>query len=72
MFEKREKHAEKCYDCNGPLELYEVDMSKSTKIMFCPSCKLFHFYKKDFIGNNRLIRVSKNPETRSDKAKSAD
>jgi NMD protein affecting ribosome stability and mRNA decay len=60
--EKGTKHTGKCYDCGGPLELYEMDIKKSTKIMLCQSCGLFHFYQKDFIGNYRLTKVSKNAE----------
>ena len=60
--EKTGKHAGKCYDCSGPLELFEIDMKKSTKIMLCRSCGLLHFYKKNFVGNYRLTKVSKNPD----------
>jgi hypothetical protein len=30
--------------------------------MLCQACGLYHFYKKDFIGNYKLSKVSKNPE----------
>jgi hypothetical protein len=60
--DKETKHSGKCYDCGGQLELFEMDMNKSTKIMLCQACGLYHFYKKDFIGNYKLSKVSKNPE----------
>jgi len=60
--EKTGKHAGKCYDCGGSLELFEIDMKKFTKIMLCRSCGLFHFYKKNFVGNYRLTKVSKNAD----------
>lgn len=53
------KHTGKCYDCGGTLELFELDMKNSTKTMLCQSCGMFHFYKKDFLGNYKLIKVSK-------------
>jgi len=54
------QHTGKCYDCGGSLELYEMDLNKATKIMLCTNCGLYHFFKKDFIGNYKLIKVSKN------------
>ncbi len=59
--EKSKKHTGKCYDCNGPLELFEMNLDKSTKIMLCQNCGLYHFYKKDFIGQYKLTKVSKDP-----------
>ncbi len=56
------KHTGKCFDCSGALMLFEIDMQKSTKIMICQNCGLFHYYRKDFIGNYKLTRVSKVPE----------
>lgn len=58
--EKAEKHTGKCFDCQGKLQLFEMDMKKSTKIMLCENCGLFHFYRKNFIGNYDLLKVSKN------------
>ncbi len=58
---KEETRAGKCYDCGGPLALYEIDLEKSTKILLCQNCGLFHFYKKDFVGKYKLMKVSKNP-----------
>jgi len=58
--EGTKKHTGICYDCGGPLELFELDMKRSTKIMACQNCGLFHFYKKDFLGNCKLSKVSKN------------
>ena len=59
---KKGKHTGECYDCGGPLELFEIDNKKATKIMLCQSCGLFHYYKKDFFGNYKLTKVSKNHE----------
>ncbi len=59
--EKARKYTGKCYDCSGPLELFEMNLDKSTKIMLCQNCGLYHFYKKDFIGQYKLTKVSKDP-----------
>jgi hypothetical protein len=48
-----------CYDCKGPLKLFEIDMQKGTRIMKCQVCGLYHFYKKDFLANWKLTKVSK-------------
>jgi hypothetical protein len=58
MFNEK-RHSDECYVCKGSLELFEMDMKKGTKIMKCPICGLYHFCKKDFIGNWKLIKVSK-------------
>jgi len=50
---------DKCYECGGPLELFEIDMQKGTRIMKCQVCALYHFYKKDFLSNWKLSKVSK-------------
>ena len=52
-----------CCDCNGPLELFEIDLQKSTKIMMCRNCGLFHYYRKDFIGNYKLMKATKMPDS---------
>ena len=59
--ETARKHTGKCYDCGGPLELFEMNLKKSTKIMLCQNCGLYHFYKKDFVGTFKLTKVSKDP-----------
>jgi len=56
---EEKKHVGKCFDCDGPTELVELDVNKGTKIMQCQVCGLFHFYKKDFLGRWRLVKVSK-------------
>jgi len=61
--DKTRKHTGSCYDCSSPLELFEIDMQKSTKIMACRNCGLYHYYKKDFVGNYKLTKVSKIPES---------
>jgi hypothetical protein len=58
MFSEK-KHSDECYDCKGSLELFEMDMQKGTKIMKCKICGLYHFYKKDFLANWKLTKVSK-------------
>jgi hypothetical protein len=55
------KHTGKCYDCEGLLELIELDVEKGTRIMMCQRCGLYHSYKKDFFGSWKLLKVSKNP-----------
>lgn len=67
---KTRRHTGKCCDCSGPLELFEVDMQKSTKIMACHNCGLFHYYKKDFFGNYKLLKATKIPEGGSGSAQS--
>jgi len=42
--QENEKHKGKCEGCNGPLELYEVDYEKKTRILICKRCDLLHFY----------------------------
>jgi hypothetical protein len=53
------KKVDDCYECQGTLKLYEIDMQKGTRIMQCEVCGLFHFYKKDFLAGWKLIKVSK-------------
>jgi len=40
--------------------LVELDIQKATKVMQCQNCGLFHFYKKDFFGKYKLLRLAKN------------
>jgi len=54
-------HTRACYDCGNYLELYEIDMEKGTRILRCPVCGLFHFYKKDFFGGWKTLKVTKDP-----------
>jgi DNA-directed RNA polymerase subunit RPC12/RpoP len=58
--EKAKKHTGKCFDCGGPLELVELDIQKGTKVMRCQECGLLHFYRKDFFGAWKLLKVTKN------------
>lgn len=53
------KYGGKCVDCESPLELYEIDFKKGSRIMQCTRCGLFHFYKKDFFGNWKLMKVGR-------------
>jgi predicted nucleic-acid-binding Zn-ribbon protein len=41
------------------LELYEMDVKKSTRVMRCERCGMLHFYKKDIVGKWRLFRAAK-------------
>jgi|GEM_PF-1540359 len=50
---------DKCYECGGSLELFEIDMENGTRIMKCQVCALYHFYKKDFLAKWKLSKVSK-------------
>jgi uncharacterized Zn finger protein len=61
MTEEKEKrrHTGICSDCGGSLELVELDLKKTTKIMQCQQCGLFHSYKKDFFGNYKLVKIAK-------------
>ncbi len=49
----------KCRSCGSPLDLYELDFRKSTKVMKCVRCGMLHVYKKDIIGKWRLQKVQK-------------
>ncbi|MCL6578539.1 MAG: hypothetical protein K6T73_04020 [Candidatus Bathyarchaeota archaeon] len=57
--ERYKKHVGKCFDCEGTTELIEMDVQRGTKIMQCQNCGLFHFYKKDFLGGWKLLRVAR-------------
>jgi hypothetical protein len=59
--EPAKKHTGKCFDCEGQLELIELDVEKGTRIMICQKCGLYHFLKKDFLGGWKLSKVSKKP-----------
>jgi protein-arginine kinase activator protein McsA len=69
---KTKRHSGTCYDCRAPLELFEIDMQNSTKIMLCRNCGLFHYYKKDFIGNYKLRKASKIRENEQGSLESSD
>ena len=56
-------HIGRCQNCNYPLELYEIDIRKSTRIMRCEQCGMLHFYKKDIVGKWRLFRATKSELT---------
>jgi hypothetical protein len=57
--ERLKKHTGKCYDCGGSLELVEFDVKKSTRIMSCQECGLYHFHKRELFGGWKLLKVSK-------------
>ena len=65
--DKTKKHVDKCYNCSSPTDLFEMDLQKQKKVMFCRGCGLFHYYKRDFFGNWELRKVSKTPEITYDK-----
>lgn len=49
----------RCKNCDYPLEVYEIDFKKNTKILRCQRCGLYHYYKKDFVGKWRLLKAVK-------------
>jgi len=49
----------KCKGCGSPMELYELDFRRSTKVMRCTRCGMLHMFKKDIIGKWRLIKAQK-------------
>ena len=49
----------KCKSCGSPMELYELDFRRSTKVMKCARCGMLHVYKKDIIGKWRLLKAQK-------------
>ncbi|MEM3566132.1 MAG: hypothetical protein QXK18_04590 [Candidatus Bathyarchaeia archaeon] len=59
MFRETVKAQPKCVECGTSLELYEMDYEKSRRIMQCPQCGLYHFYRKDFFGNWKLVKVGR-------------
>lgn len=61
------RRVDECYDCKGILELFEIDMRKGTRIMKCQVCGLYHFYKKDFLANWKLTKVSKEVHSESER-----
>jgi predicted nucleic-acid-binding Zn-ribbon protein len=52
-------HTGKCQNCGYALELYEMDVKKSVKVMRCERCGVLHYYKKDIVGKWRLQRAAK-------------
>jgi len=60
MSEKRRRtYTGKCIDCGGELELYEMDFEKKRRILRCKNCGLFHFYKLNFWGKWKLVKVGR-------------
>ncbi len=49
----------KCKACGSPLELYELDFRRSSKVMKCVRCGMLHVYKKDIIGKWKLLKAQK-------------
>jgi len=56
-------HTGKCQNCGYALELYEIDVKRSMKVMKCERCSMLHFYKKDIIGKWRLFKAAKSELT---------
>jgi len=52
-------HTGKCRNCGYATELYEIDFKKDMRVLRCPRCGLFHFYKKDIIGRWRLLKAAR-------------
>ena len=61
---KPRMHMGKCQNCGYTLELYEIDIRKSTKTMKCERCGLLHHYRKDILGKWRLQRATRADLTR--------
>ena len=61
MFKTEKKHNGTCYDCGGQLEVIEVNVKKSTKVMKCKTCGLFHLYTKGLVGGWSLRKATKDP-----------
>lgn len=60
LFEPQSKRQiGKCQNCGYNLELYEMDVRKSMKVMKCERCGLLHYYKKDIVGKWRLQKAVK-------------
>jgi len=49
----------KCRNCGSPMELFELDFRRSSKIMKCIRCGMLHVYKKDILGKWRLQKALK-------------
>lgn len=49
----------RCRSCGSPLELYELDFRRSSKVMKCVRCGMLHVYKKDIIGKWKLQKAQK-------------
>lgn len=52
-------HVGKCIDCGAVTELFELDIKHGKKILQCPKCGLYHFYKKDWFGRWKLVKAGK-------------
>ena len=52
-------HAGKCKNCGYALDLYEMDVKRSSKVMRCERCGLLHIYRKDIVGKWRLQKAVK-------------
>jgi len=60
--EERRRHTGVCIDCGGALELYMLDLKKGRRILQCPRCGLYHYYKKDMLGKWKLAKAAKIPD----------
>lgn len=49
----------KCQNCGSSMELYELDFTRSSKVMRCTRCGMLHVYRKDIIGKWRLLKAQK-------------
>jgi DNA-directed RNA polymerase subunit RPC12/RpoP len=59
MFRETQKAQDKCVECGADLKLYEIDYEKNRRVLQCPRCGLFHFYKKDFLGRWKLVKAGR-------------
>ena len=59
MTEQKKKHTGKCIDCDGILELFELDVQKGTRVLRCQTCDLDHHYNKNIVGKWKFIKATK-------------
>jgi DNA-directed RNA polymerase subunit RPC12/RpoP len=59
MSKEAVKAQNKCVECGADLKLYEIDYVRNRRILQCPKCGLFHFYRKDFWGRWKLVKAGR-------------
>jgi uncharacterized Zn finger protein len=47
-----------CENCNGSLELVEIDKREGTRILKCSSCGFIHHYRKGILGGWMLVKAT--------------
>jgi len=59
LIESQKTQKGKCKCCGSSLELYELDVRRSQKILKCQRCGALHLYKKNIVGKWRLEKAQK-------------